>query len=334
MPCDRSNKTFLRRNLIYVIINKDDSLFCRQNEQNKRKRPHCRYFVHVVENATAGYNTSVQPHSCFDFKCLFCGFDAASLTGVWCHFHSDHGHEFDFSYRVTTDWKIHILAFTRPFSNNLPGDDSLPFAAERSTRVTAAQTKWKQTIPDQKCVKSSLLFCFELRHNPKTMEVFPPNRIERDNHQPVLIAPTDDGSKKELFMDLPGLKFFHSRNFQPLTIGDWVADVESEDEIDVTWKKQIAERQLDEFTDVSGPEKAFFKLWNEFVESIPLITERSLPNQCFTFINAHALLLRQKNLEEQLIWHLTNLWDEGLIGQSHVVDCMKRYHFVTSKMNS
>lgn len=166
------------------------------------------------------------------------------------------------------------------------------------------------------------------------MEVFPPNRIERDNHEPVLTAPTADGSKKDLLMDLPGLKFFHSRNFQPLTIGDWVADVESEDEIDISWKKQIAERQLDEFTDVSGSEKAFFNLWNEFVEAIPLITERSLPNQCYSFINSHALCLSEKNLEEQLIWHLTNLWDEGLIGQSHVVDCMKRYHMLISKINS
>lgn len=112
MPCDRSNKTFLRRNLIYVIISKDGARFCRQNAQNKRKRPHCRFFVHVVEKGSAGYNTSVQPHSCIDYKCIFCGFDAASLTGVWCHFHSNHGHLFDFSYRVTMDWKVCVICLS------------------------------------------------------------------------------------------------------------------------------------------------------------------------------------------------------------------------------
>jgi len=87
---------------------------------------------------------------------------------------------------------------------------------------------------------------------------------------------------------------------------------------------------LDEFEDVSTGEKCFFKVWNEFIGQLNFVPQNSLPGHCMTFVNKYASLLHKEKLEEQLIWHLTNMWHEGHIGREHLLGVMTKYHELVS----
>jgi hypothetical protein len=82
---------------------------------------------------------------------------------------------------------------------------------------------------------------------------------------------------------------------------------------------------LDEFTDVSVQEKYFFGLWNDFAQSDLQIPIDKVPGLCRDFIQIHAIKLDDSGLEEQLIWHLTSLWDEGILSRTDLLTCMVDY---------
>ena len=88
---------------------------------------------------------------------------------------------------------------------------------------------------------------------------------------------------------------------------------------------------LDDFEDVSTDEKRFFKLWNEFFQQLHFVAQNSLPSHCMSFVKNHASFLHKESLEEQLIWHLTNLWHEGHIGREHLLAAMTKYHEIVSR---
>lgn len=92
---------------------------------------------------------------------------------------------------------------------------------------------------------------------------------------------------------------------------------------------------LDEFGDVSIEEKRFFVMWNDFIKRDTKIPRSILPQLCLHFVQVSAATIQKSGLEEQIIWHLTNLWDEGLISQSDLLACMTEYHEIvmqTSKL--
>lgn len=81
-----------------------------------------------------------------------------------------------------------------------------------------------------------------------------------------------------------------------------------------------------ELSDVSAKEKHFYLLWNQFMQANPIISQISIPRQCSNFVRQNADSILEHGLEEQLIAHLTNLWYEGVIAQSHMLECMDYYN--------
>jgi hypothetical protein len=82
---------------------------------------------------------------------------------------------------------------------------------------------------------------------------------------------------------------------------------------------------LDEFTDVSDGEKRFFRMWNEFIWGFPRlkISQQVMPSLCRRFVQENAAALCESGLEEAFTCHLTNLWDEGLLSQTDLLEFMK-----------
>ena len=89
-------------------------------------------------------------------------------------------------------------------------------------------------------------------------------------------------------------------------------------------------KKLHDFDDIPDPEKTFMVLWNEFMRSDSLnVSIKSFPQKCLTFIEKHALDIRDAGLEDQLPLHLSNLWDESLISRDHFLACLEHYHNLT-----
>jgi VEFS-Box of polycomb protein len=80
---------------------------------------------------------------------------------------------------------------------------------------------------------------------------------------------------------------------------------------------------------VSESEKKFLKLWNGFIQSHTLISDFSIPGRCMDFVRAYANDLNANDLRQDLTLHLYNLWDNGLVSSSHIVECMIEYDSLT-----
>ena len=72
-------------------------------------------------------------------------------------------------------------------------------------------------------------------------------------------------------------------------------------------------------------EKKFMKLWNPFIKSNIVLADKSIPNRCMAFIRAKYVELKKQNLRQELVLHLHNLWDHGLVSSDHIVDFLLEY---------
>jgi hypothetical protein len=98
-----------------------------------------------------------------------------------------------------------------------------------------------------------------------------------------------------------------------------------------TWYSRTSPKAMHDFIDVEEPEKVFFLLWNKFVQSDTVIPRKSLPRICYDFVETHAEKLHEANLREQLMFHMSNMWDEGLVSDDHILSCMHLYNLKCKK---
>ena len=70
-------------------------------------------------------------------------------------------------------------------------------------------------------------------------------------------------------------KYFHSRRHVPRMVKDQ-GEFDSDDETDESWKVRLSDQLLDEFTDISRPEKLVMMLWNHFVAEQPIYSESAV----------------------------------------------------------
>lgn len=92
---------------------------------------------------------------------------------------------------------------------------------------------------------------------------------------------------------------------------------------------------LDDFVDddVSRDEKRFMKLWNRFIKSHTLLADSVIPQKCIDFIKSHIVELVTLNLRRDLLLHLFNFWDSGLIHSAHLIACIKLFDTVAKNVS-
>ena len=60
-------------------------------------------------------------------------------------------------------------------------------------------------------------------------------------------------------------------------------------------------------------------------DGVPVPGKR-IPAICLQFVREQALDLKQEGLENELICHLCNLFDEGHLGRVHITEVMELYN--------
>ena len=82
---------------------------------------------------------------------------------------------------------------------------------------------------------------------------------------------------------------------------------------------------MDDFDDVSSKEKAFMKIWNWYMKSHSVVSDKSMPTRCLEFAKLNIQRLLSLDLRENFLLHLFNLWDEGVVSSMHIGLCMSIY---------
>ena len=117
-------------------------------------------------------------------------------------------------------------------------------------------------------------------------------------------------------------RYVHSRTCEPLL--PFEVDEDSEEEVDEEWLHDRTEMLLDEFEDVSEKERKIMKFWNRhvrFYNKTQQLTDLVVPHLCELFIRENRQVLIP--FRRELLMHLLNLWDSGLITQEKIHKCIQ-----------
>lgn len=90
-------------------------------------------------------------------------------------------------------------------------------------------------------------------------------------------------------------------------------EVDSESENDPVWLRLKTQQMIDEFMDVNEGEKEIMKLWNLHVMHHNYVGDCQMPEACKEFIRLHGQIILKRNLKKNLVLHLSNLFDFGLL---------------------
>ncbi|KAJ8604488.1 hypothetical protein CTAYLR_000987 [Chrysophaeum taylorii] len=121
----------------------------------------------------------------------------------------------------------------------------------------------------------------------------------------------------------PPRQYYHSRTGAPIHPRLLATDYDSDDDVDETWRLELSDRLLDEFEDVTSPEKDFMKLWNAYVFNNPVRADRVVPAACLAFARTRGPAILKANLRHNFLLHLFHLWDNSLLAATHISDCLK-----------
>ena len=74
------------------------------------------------------------------------------------------------------------------------------------------------------------------------------------------------------------------------------------------------------------------------MRSHTVTADRAIPSKCFEFVRTHVEAIVSLDLRQELLLHLSGLWDFGLISSTHLSDLMSEFDklraFVTSKRDN
>eukprot|EP00804_Cyclotella_cryptica_P013823 CCRYP_020887-RA/>CCRYP_020887-RA protein AED:0.10 eAED:0.10 QI:0/-1/0/1/-1/1/1/0/632 len=293
--------------------------------RNQRNLPpiyfHYLYINHDNHPATVVEETR-------DRKCPFCIYYGKSNEDLLSHCGIFHG--------VLTDYYPwaelrHGLSFQAVLD-----EDKNVHVVVRSTENITAHTAHDFTFlrshyscPDDEITHPHSI-PFLRRSHPHTAAMDPLVRRRRllaleANDAPVSVIssylPTDE---------VPLRQYFHSKTNLPMENWD---DVDSDDESDDEWLHKRSADLMEEFEDVSAKEKKFMQLWNRFIFRHVVIADRDIPGKCHEFIQRYRMELKRDGMRDNLLLHLMNLWDSGVISSVRILACMQVYDEGTNKQH-
>ncbi|EJK71502.1 hypothetical protein THAOC_07051 [Thalassiosira oceanica] len=82
---------------------------------------------------------------------------------------------------------------------------------------------------------------------------------------------------------------------------------------------------LDEFDDVTPGEKSFMKLWNGYARRDHVVYDRDVGRMCTDFVREHGDAMRAGGLRTELVRHMFNLWDLGVVSSGRVEACLDAF---------
>jgi hypothetical protein len=220
-----------------------------------------------------------------NYTCPLCKFNTRAFPHVWIHLNTNHCDEYTFQYKTTPDSRFHILA--RPI-DEADSDCTRP---PKGTSEVLFVEKWAR-FP---------YFPIEGTVTPQTLiNLLPPNQFA-----------------------YPKRPYFNIETASFYTMGQWMHEADKF-HLNPEWRRQHEDDLVDEFTDLTESEKEFCKLWNGFLGG-DITLFRDLSPKLHEFVEKHSKTIKEKNLYDELLSHLMNLWDHGHISAPSMHWLCRRY---------
>lgn len=108
-----------------------------------------------------------------------------------------------------------------------------------------------------------------------------------------------------------GRQYYHKTGLPVL--GHESSGYKSDDDTNMSWRTELANRLVDELSDLCMKEKRFMKLWNVHVSSFPIYGDLFIVESLKLFAKRYAPYLLFHQLRHCFLMHLLTMWDFCLI---------------------
>jgi len=111
--------------------------------------------------------------------------------------------------------------------------------------------------------------------------------------------------------------YYHTQTGQPVHVNE--IDYDSDNELDPDWLKQQTNLLIDDFDDVNEGEKDMMRLWNLHNIKFNYVPDCQFYRLCELFIQDQTESMIRKNLFNNFILLLANLFDYGLLNANEMM---------------
>jgi hypothetical protein len=292
-------------------------------QEDKEMQPVYFHYMYFDENNQP--STSVEKR--FDGNCPFCDCCCKSNEQLLIHCGVFHGALLDFY-----PWK-ELLDCGLTFQAVLDEDKHLHIVVKSfgcAVNTKDATDNFTFVRPPSSFSKiDSIPFLLRSHKNVAVMDALTRRRrllaLESNDAPASVISsylPTDE---------VPIRQYFHSRTNLPLE--DWNS-IDSDDEPDEEWLNKMSSDLIGEFEDISDKEKKFMQMWNRFIKCHIVVADRDIPEKCQEFIRSHIKELKAGGMRKNLLLHLMNLWDSGVISSNRILACLSLYDKGVAELGS
>lgn len=248
-------------------------------------------------------------------RCHLCFFRTKTDEDLLMHCVATHGEHLDFDACKCENSSLHVVAKRTPRK-----DQEYPCHLKDFTFIRYPKLRDAE-IPVIGFLERSAANIISMDKATRVKKMRLLNEVEADEE---IIEKYEPNPDKEV------RRYFHSRTNEPMQNGEW--NIDSDEESDHDWYEKMAEDLIDDFEDVTEPEKRFIKMWNRFMGSHTVVPDLAISKRCLEFIRSHIVVLEKYKLRRELNLHLTGFWDYRLVSQSHLHYCMREYDGLVQKI--
>lgn len=135
----------------------------------------------------------------------------------------------------------------------------------------------------------------------------------------VKTLPSPDRKKHAVPSAPEGMTYFRSVAKRPLQEGEFIS--ESDDEMDQSWLQQKHDETIEDFTDITAPEKEFIKIYDAHMIDENLSSSLHLADALIRFCRTHKRWLARREMSLEFYKNATNLLLHGAIKPSVIKSC-------------
>eukprot|EP00656_Telonema_subtile_P040727 TRINITY_DN45812_c0_g1_i1.p1 TRINITY_DN45812_c0_g1~~TRINITY_DN45812_c0_g1_i1.p1 ORF type:complete len:262 (+),score=28.79 TRINITY_DN45812_c0_g1_i1:187-972(+) len=139
-----------------------------------------------------------------------------------------------------------------------------------------------------------------------------PHAVDLDQHMKQFAQLNELDRSASLSVQLEHSDVFHASSYMQMDAAGM--DIDSEEELSEEWIEDRDNLLLDQFVDVSRPDKQFMMLWNHFLRrhQHKMVFDQAMREYLWTFMEEHRDLLAGE-LRRAFCMHLFSCWEMGLI---------------------
>ena len=264
------------------------------------------------------------------FKCAWCSLDCSGFDNLISHFKQMHSEIIFEAIQNGSNSIVSIIAVEMNDQQELRStqaefSDFSAKATERSISENFNRNDRNSKAASKRKSKRKLL----KKRNSSSVRTKQPSRVALSSlenesisaKRTIVEVVIPKKKRPSVSPNLANPVFYHSSGLSVIQKSD--LHIDSEDDVDMSWHVESENLEIDEIRDIGSFEKMFMKLWNEAVREVKPLAYRDIPELCKIFISRFLIL--HEVMDNILALHLMTLFDNRLLSQDQVIECLQLY---------